>query len=129
MFSADSKADTVGILSSIFCLIHCLLLPVLVLAGLLNEDWSSHAEWVDYLFIILAVGAVYFASRNAEPHSLKILMWVGVSWFSVSILLHELFEAALYSSMGASVLLVILHSINFKHHQQKYHAKKATARA
>lgn len=127
MFLADTKADTIGILSSIFCLIHCLLLPVLVLSGLLNEDWGTHAEWVDYMFIILAVGAVYFASRQSAHYSLKIWMWVGVSWFSLSILLHELFEAALYSSMGASLLLVVLHGINFKHHQQKYHAKKATA--
>lgn len=127
MFFADSKADTIGIFSSILCLIHCLLLPVLILGGLLNEEWSTHSEWVDYLFILLAVGAVFFASRQSHMYVLKVLMWAVVSWFSVSILLHDIFEAALYSSMAASVALVVLHTINFRHHQLVHHSRKATA--
>ncbi|MDF9796005.1 putative membrane protein [Catalinimonas alkaloidigena] len=127
MFLADTKADTIGILGSIFCLIHCLIFPVLVMGGMLNEEWSSHAEWVDFIFIILAISAVFFAARQSKNNTLKGLMWFSVAWFSASILLHETFNLALYSSMAASVVLVVLHSINFKNHQQRFHTKNATA--
>lgn len=127
MLLSDKKADTIGILSSLLCVVHCLMLPVLVLGGLLHEEWALHAEWVDYLFILLAVGAVFFASRQADTYSLKVGMWLTVSWFSLSILLHDMFATALYSSMAASVVLVVLHSINFRQHQQQHQTKKVTA--
>lgn len=127
MLFADNKADTIGILSSVLCVIHCLLLPVFIFGGLLNEEWGTHGHWVDYVFILLAIGAVFFASCQSGSYALKVLMWITVSWFSISILLHHVFEVALYSSMAASVVLVVLHSINFKRHQQRHHANKAAA--
>ncbi|WPP52080.1 MerC domain-containing protein [Catalinimonas niigatensis] len=127
MLFAESKADTIGIFSSVLCLVHCLLVPLFIFGGLLNEEWGAHAQWVDYLFILLAIGAVFFASRQSDMYALKVFMWITVSWFSISILLHDVFETALYSSMVASIALVVLHSINFRRHQQQHHAKKATA--
>lgn len=127
MFIAESKADTIGILSSVLCLIHCLLLPLFIFGGLLNEEWAAHAPWVDYLFIVLAIGAVFFASRQTNRYVLRLSMWITVGWFAVSILLHDKFDAALFSSMIASVVLVVLHSINFRNHYQQHHARKATA--
>jgi len=125
MLFSDRKADTVGIVSSILCVVHCMLLPVLVFAGMLNEEWGAHAEWVDYIFMGLALSAVYYAARNAGLY-LRMALWLTVSWFCASILLHDVYESALYSSMAASIVLVVLHTINFKQHRLLHRTKEVT---
>jgi hypothetical protein len=123
----NHKADSLGIVSSLLCLIHCLLLPVLILAGIISEDLGEHTQWVDYVFILLAASAVFFATRQMANPFLKTSMWIAAAWFALSIMLHELSPIALYSSMLSSVALVVLHTINFRQHHVNHHTEKTTA--
>lgn len=121
------KADTLGIVSALLCLIHCLLLPVLVMGGIMSDYWSEHTQWMDFLFIFLAIAAVYFASRNTRQSNLKYWMWGSAFWFAFSILLHDVYQPAVVSSAMASLVLVITHMINFRHHMIHHHRMKSAA--
>ncbi|MFP4095120.1 MAG: MerC domain-containing protein [Cyclobacteriaceae bacterium] len=112
----DTKADAFGILSSVLCILHCLLLPLMVLGGLVAEEWVAHSQWMDFLFIAFALAAVYFTTRQMPAGLLRSAMWVSVIWFGISVSLHHFTHLALYSSMLASFSLVVLHSINFRQH-------------
>lgn len=123
----NHKADSLGIISAVLCLIHCLLIPLMILGGMINDDWGAHTQWMDYLFILLSATAVFLAVRQMDNLMMKRLMWAATLWFTFSILLHHTFSFALYSSMLASVALVIMHSLNFWQHQQQHHPRKAAA--
>lgn len=121
------KADSLGILSAILCLAHCLILPLLILGGITNETWVPHTQWMDFLFILLSAVAVFFAVRQTESNLIKKLMWGATLWFSASVILHDIYVIAIYSSMLASVALLLLHTVNFRHHQLQQHSSNATA--
>lgn len=121
---SNHKADSLGIISAVLCLIHCLIIPLMILGGMMNGDWGTHTQWMDYLFILLSTVAVFFAVRQMENLLLKRMMWASTLWFTTSILLHDTFSFALYSSMLASLALVVLHSINFRLHQQQHQTRK-----
>ena len=126
MFS-NNKADTLGILSAVLCLIHCLLFPVLILGGIMSDHWADHTAWMDYFFISLAIIAVVSASRNAIRNDIKFWMWLSAVWFAISVLLHDTYSVAIISSALSSVALVTVHAINFRHHLQVHRTKRTTA--
>lgn len=123
---SHTKADTIGILSAVLCLIHCLLIPVLILGGIMSDHWMDHTAWMDYFFILLATIAVFSASRSATRNDIKLAMWFSAVWFAISILLHDTHSAAIFSSALSSVALVTIHAINFRQHLQVRRTKQAT---
>ncbi|MGB3778981.1 MAG: MerC domain-containing protein [Tunicatimonas sp.] len=102
------NSDLIGIGSSVLCIIHCLLLPVLILAGSLTGDTHRWA-WLDYLFILLATLAVFYSTRRLKSTFLRRGLWLTLVVFSGSIVFHEHHPAALYISVASSLLLVVLH--------------------
>lgn len=125
MFSRN-KADTLGILSAVLCLIHCLLFPLLILTGFMSDHWADHSAWMDYFFVVLAVFAVVSATRSTTRNDIKFWMWLSATWFSVSVLLHDTYSVAIVSSALSSVALVAVHTINFRQHLQVHRTKRAT---
>lgn len=121
------KADTLGIVSALLCLVHCILLPLLIMGGIMSDYWADHTHWMDYLFILLALAAVYFASRSTRESGLRYWMWGSAIWFALSILLHDMYQLAIVSSALASVVLVITHMINFRKHLIHHRLKSTTA--
>ena len=115
------KADSLGVISSLLCLIHCVMLPIMVVGGIVHEDWGGHTHTLDYVFVALALVAVFFATRHSHSKKIRVGLWVGIGWFSVSILLHDVSPIALYSSVLASCVLVLLHVLNFRSHHLAQH--------
>lgn len=125
--SAQS-ADFMGISASILCLIHCLAFPVLISLGFIFSPVDNHTHehdhvhfdwhWMDFLFVALAIWAVYNAVKSTQSKSIKIALWIAVSIFSVGVLLHDVFSWMLYISLLASIGLVIIHIINWKYHRK-----------
>ncbi len=102
------NSDLIGIGSSVLCIIHCLLLPILILAGSLSGDTHRWA-WLDYLFILLATLAVYYSTRRLMSAFLRRGLWLTLVVFSGAIVFHEHHPAALYISVASSLLLVVFH--------------------
>ncbi len=90
------------------CIIHCLLLPVLVLAGSFSDE-AHRWEWLDYGFILLATVAVFYATRRLKSTFLRRGLWLSLLCFGGAIVLHEHHPVALYASVASSLLLALFH--------------------
>jgi len=120
------KSDIVGISASFACIIHCLAAPAFVSLGyVLNLSILGQWHWLDYIFIGLAVIAVYFSSKNTESIILKILFWLFAFLFSLSILMHEMVSGMELLTLGSSLVLIFLHFVRLKYITSQSSIKKA----
>ncbi|HSJ69601.1 MAG TPA: MerC domain-containing protein [Anditalea sp.] len=109
------KSDLIGISASIACIVHCLVAPALISVGyLFNHTLLGQWHLLDYLFIGIAIAAVYFSTKKNTPLKLKYFFWMMVSTFSASILLHEHFEGLEILTLISSLILIFLHFIRLR---------------
>jgi len=75
--------DSIGIIASTLCLIHCIATPFIFIAKACTATCCSDAPtwWImiDYLFLIISFLAIFFISKNLNIKWLKISFWL--SWF------------------------------------------------
>ncbi|WP_194972481.1 MerC domain-containing protein [Aquiflexum lacus] len=120
---SSQSADILGISASLLCMIHCLAFPVMISLGYIfkfsddHDHVHEHWHWMDYFFVILAIWAVYNAAKNTHSKRIKIALWIGVLFFSIAILLHDLNPFMIVISIVASLALLIIHIINWKYHK------------
>ena len=111
---SHNKADYVGILGSLLCIVHCLAMPVLALGSAFGHDHHLHIGFLslDYLFILINAAAVYFATRNHRSVFINILLWSALLLFAVSLIFEE--RNAVFQWLGylGSALLITGHLIN-----------------
>ncbi|MEO0575866.1 MAG: MerC domain-containing protein [Pseudomonadota bacterium] len=50
-----TRADFVGMLLSFVCMLHCLLLPVIVVLGIAGEQWLANDEWTHMIMLGLVI--------------------------------------------------------------------------
>lgn len=113
-------ADLLGIISSVVCFLHCLLLP-LVWVWMSADSFKSW-HLLDYVFIAFAGVAVYFSAKHTVLTLLKIGLWISFIIFAVPLVLHETWANAHYVSLTGSMALVLCHAVNFSLHLQHHHA-------
>ena len=116
-----NNADTLGIIASSLCLVHCLATPFLFLAqtGLIISEGAHPLWWksLDFIFLGLSFIAVYRTTQVTSNQKLKYIFWVCWSLL-FGIVLNEklgvlpLAEGVIYV-VGAS--LVGLHFYNKKY--------------
>ena len=114
MTHSHNKADYVGILGSVLCIIHCVAMPALAVSTTFTHNHHMHMGFIslDYFFILINGIAVYFATRNHKSFLLRIFLWSALLIFAVSLIFegcHDLFQWLGY--LG-SVLLIAGHFIN-----------------
>ena len=114
MTHSHNKADYVGILGSVLCIIHCVAMPAMAIGTSLTQNHHMHIGFIslDYFFILINGIAVYFATRNHKSLLLRIFLWSALLIFAVSLIFegrHDLFQWLGY--LG-SVLLIAGHFIN-----------------
>ena len=115
----SNKADYVGITGSILCIIHCLITPVLVLAGSFTQHSALRVGYLslDYVFIGVNILAVSFATRHYAPVAIKRSLWGFLALFSLALLLEDTAPLFEYVAYGASAGLVITHLLNIRQHR------------
>ncbi|MFA0961484.1 MerC domain-containing protein [Roseivirga sp. BDSF3-8] len=107
------RSDIMGIISSGLCIMHCLAFPVFLAATGNSAAWLEHSfHGLDYLFVILALIAIYFSTRNLDRQWLQYAMWSCGLLFSVMVVLHTYGAAFRVVGLFASLLLVVFHLIN-----------------
>ena len=111
---SHSKADYLGILGSVLCIIHCLLVPALAFSSTMATHSHSHIGLLslDYLFIIINGIAVYYATREHGAMAVRVLLWSALALFSVSLLLEGRHQVFTWLGYAGSGLLIIGHLIN-----------------
>ncbi len=117
----NTKADSIGIVSSSICLIHCIATPFLFLAKACSDSCCNDAPlwWklIDYLFLIISFTAIYFAAKKSTKRWLRIALWSawGLLLFT---LLNEAFEMELLPEKFIYVpafSIIALHLFNQKY--------------
>jgi hypothetical protein len=113
----QSKADYLGFLGSVGCIIHCLITPVLVMTSTLLRDESLRVGFLslDYLFIGINILAVWSASRHTL-RPLAVALWIFLTLFATGLLLEEVDARFEYLAYAASLGLVVTHLINIRRH-------------
>jgi hypothetical protein len=117
---ADRKADYIGITGSILCMIHCLAAPVLVVSSnWLRTDTTLQAGFLslDYVFIIVNIIAVYFATRHHHSRVISTALWFFLALFGIGLLFEDHSPAFEYLAYAASAGLVVSHLLNIRQHR------------
>lgn len=118
--------DRVGISTSILCVIHCLLTPVLLVSlPFIGQTFAS--EWVHIFIGTIAIPVAAFALWSGyQSHHQSRVLWLGSagSFILIAALVlghdHDQVEIALMVSAG--LLLASAHYLNLKHcHCPKHH--------
>lgn len=113
-FSPARKSDWMGIASSVGCIIHCLLMPVL-LSGAASFTAHEEYHWLDFLFLALAAVAVWFSARKTNLLAVRILLIAAWAVFAGSIIWEETLPFASVLMYAGSVLLIVGHVLNLRH--------------
>ncbi len=123
------QADLLGIVSASLCIVHCLLVPLCILYGLVSESAINRWEYLDWGFILLSGLAVYLATHHEDDfhkrdcreydqpeggRRLAQRMWAAWVVFTIALLLHDIWVPALYISVLSSVGLAWLHLQHFR---------------
>lgn len=110
---SHSKADYIGILGSVLCIVHCLLMPALAFGTTMTAH-HEHAGLLslDYLFIVINAVAVYFATKNHKSVVVRTILWGSLLLFSVSLIFEAAHPAFTWLGYIGSSLLIVGHLIN-----------------
>lgn len=110
---SHNKADYIGILGSVLCIIHCILVPALAFGSSVASHHSHDGlRYLDFLFILINGVAVYYATRHHKSLPLRILLWGALALFSVSLLFEGKHAIFSWLSYAGSALLIVGHLIN-----------------
>ena len=119
------KPDTVGVIASSLCVVHCLMTPLLFAAQSLTatHEHSAPVWWenLDFLFIIISFVAIYQSTKNSNNISIKYALWI--TWFALFILIlnekTEWFSLAEIITYIVAFSLASLHIYNLNYCQCK----------
>lgn len=82
MVFTNQKADSIGVISSTLCLIHCVATPLVFMAqtSLLACCSTTPAWWkfLDYVFLLISFLAVYRSANTTASRWIKPALWL--SW-------------------------------------------------
>ncbi len=117
----NSKADAIGIMASSLCLIHCIATPfVFITHACVATTCSATPAWwklIDYTFLIVALIAIYFATKHSIKKWVRITLWL--SWtLLAAIILNEslhLIPIPHWFIYIPSLSIVFLHFYNRKY--------------
>lgn len=123
MVFIDQKADTVGVVSSTLCLMHCIATPLIFLAqsSLLIEVNEPPTWWkfIDYFFLVISFIAVYQSTQTTSKNWIKHVLWF--SWFFLFVVIIN--EKIAWFSFSEELIyipafsLIALHLYNRKYCQ------------
>ena len=112
--------DSIGIIASTLCTIHCIVTPFIFIAKACTATCCSEApSWwlmIDYLFLIISFIAIFFISKNLTIKWLKNTFWISWIVLLVTIANHSI--NLLYIPKNfiyiPSSLIIILHFYNLQ---------------
>lgn len=112
----SQKSDNVGIISSVLCLIHCLLLPVAISAmSVANQHLHEDLEFMDYIFWGLSLVAVYYSVRQTTHTKVRLAFYLAGLLFTAGILFKEVLPFGEAWAYAGSVCLILTHTYNMRY--------------
>ena len=124
------RLDRLAILLSALCLVHCLALPVALLAAPVLATWMTGTETtVHWILLALAVPlSIWAFVRGYRHHRDGIASWVGtiglvLMFLGVSHLFRESLEIPL--TLAGVALVSVAHLRNIRNCRRAHHAAHA----
>ena len=117
------NSDIVGTFSSLLCVAHCLLTPLLFLsqAQVISSIEAVPLWWkvINFLFLIISFFAVNRSVQKSSNTLIKYLLFISWSFLTLLIINEELslFESAEIYTYAAAISLAGLHIYNLKYCQ------------
>ena len=115
--------DSIGIIASTLCAIHCIATPFIFIAKACTSVCCSDAPtwWImiDYLFLIISFLAIFFINKNLNIKWLKIAFWISWIVLLITIVNHSLNIIYLPKNFIyiPSFSIIILHFYNLQFYQ------------
>ena len=119
------KADVVGVISSLLCLIHCFATPILFFShsSISSEIQLTPIWWetLDFSFLAISFLAIYRSTQTTTKRIMKYLLW---SFWSLlfTFMLNEKMSiiniSGIYGDLSA-LILALLHIYNLSFCQCK----------
>lgn len=109
------SSDSVGILASVVCLLHCLMLPVLILFRVPMSHWLEE-YWHAFDFVFLGIGfvAVLYSARRTPFTWMRYFLWFSFAALAASITLKHYETVFNTIAIVAALVLIIAHIINLR---------------
>ena len=114
------NSDNIGILSSTFCFIHCLVTPFIYItfAGFFKESEYHSFYWkgINLVFIIFSLIAVNRSTKKTKSKIIKPIFWLSWSFLFFVLLNEEVmfFELPELISYVSALNLAGVHIYNLK---------------
>ena len=112
--------DSIGIIASALCTIHCIATPFLFIAKACSATCCSEAPtwWImiDYLFLVISFIAIFFITKNTTKNWLKRSFWTSWLVLLFTILNHSVNIIQLPNNFIyiPAVAIIILHFYNLQ---------------
>jgi len=112
--------DSIGIIASTLCTIHCIVTPFIFIAKACTATCCSEApSWwlmIDYLFLIISFIAIFFITKNLTIKWLKNTFWISWIVLLITIVNHSINIIYLPKNFIyiPSILIIILHFYNLQ---------------
>ena len=119
------KSDTLGALSSLLCMLHCIATPFLFLATTCGAACCAASpswwQWLDYIFLIISCIAIINSTKNSNSKFIKYSLWTSWSGLLLFIinLKFNLFYVSEHIKFIPAFSLIALHIYNLKYCQCK----------
>ncbi|MEL6869274.1 MAG: MerC domain-containing protein [Pseudomonadota bacterium] len=109
-----TRADIVGMLLSFICMLHCLLLPLIVVLGIAGERWLLNDEWAHIVMLgfVIPISGVALIGGWLRHRRMTVIALglVGVVLLAVAALvLHDhagVWADAAVTTIGGGLLAV-----------------------
>ena len=113
--------DSIGIIASSLCMIHCIGTPFLFIAKACSTaccaDTPLWWQAIDYVFLFISFIAIYYTTKNTSNKWIAPSLWL--SWFilSLTILNHSFQLINLPNNFiyFPAALIIVLHFYNLKY--------------
>ena len=114
------KADTIGIVSSTICLLHCIATPFLFIVKSCTVSCCSETPiwWrlIDYVFLIVSFIAIHQAINKNTKSWMVFSFWAA--WITLFLaILNESFEIVSVSEAIVYIPALIIISLHFYNHK------------
>lgn len=107
------ESDKIGMISSILCLIHCLILPIIVIIGGWTESHFIDLEILDYIFAVISTFAAYKTLKDLKLKKLRKYFILGWIFFIVGLLSHDTYFE--YLMHLGTIILIFAHWNNLQY--------------
>lgn len=120
------RPDIIGALASTFCIIHCLITPLVFFAttNSINHEYYNIPKWwrnLDFLFLLISFVAIHRSTQTTSKKIMKPALWIN--WFFLLLLIINekmtLLIIPEHFTYIIATLLAGLHLYNLKYCQCK----------